>query len=268
MVVFPPCKINLGLHVISKRADGYHTIETCFYPLPLTDVLEAIPAPVFSFSQTGLSLQGNDSDNLCVQAYQLLSRDYVIPPVALHLHKVIPAGAGLGGGSSDAAYTLRLLNDLFELGISKATMHRYAVRLGSDCAFFLHNGPMLGQGKGEFLTPLSLALKGYFLILVKPEIHIATADAYRGITPHVPEQSIPEVLQTDIRYWKDALVNDFEITVFKQYPEIKKIKDILYEQGAVYAAMSGSGSSVYGIFEEPRDLAARFTGYFCWSGLL
>jgi 4-diphosphocytidyl-2-C-methyl-D-erythritol kinase len=268
MVVFPPCKINLGLNVISKRPDGFHNIETCFYPLSLTDILEAIPAPAFSFSQTGLSLGGNGSDNLCVQAYQLLSRDYVIPPVALHLHKVIPAGAGLGGGSSDAAYTLRLLNDLFKLGISNATLHYYAVRLGSDCAFFLQNGPMLGQGKGEMLTPLSLSLKGYTIILVKPEVHIATAEAYRAVTPRAPEKAIDDVLQLDIGQWKNSLVNDFEVSVFQKYPEIKKIKDTLYEQGAVYAAMSGSGSAVYGIFDQPRDLTSSFTEYFCWSGLL
>jgi 4-diphosphocytidyl-2-C-methyl-D-erythritol kinase len=268
MVVFPPCKINLGLNIISKRPDGFHNIETCFYPVPLTDILEIIPAPEFSFSQTGLQLDSQGSDNLCVRAYQLLGRDYVIPPVAMHLHKIIPAGAGLGGGSSDAAYVLRLLNEIFELGISNATLLQYAARLGSDCAFFLHNSPMLGKGKGEILTPISVTLKGFYLVLVKPDIHIATADAYRGVTPHPPAESISEVLQAGIRSWRGRLLNDFEESVFRNYPELKKIKDKFYQQGVLYAGMSGSGSTVYGIFEKPVNLAAAFDGYFYWSGLL
>ncbi|QOI97414.1 MAG: 4-(cytidine 5'-diphospho)-2-C-methyl-D-erythritol kinase [Flammeovirgaceae bacterium] len=268
MVVFPPSKINLGLHVISKRPDGYHEIETCFYPIPLTDILEIIPSKEFSFSQTGVELEGKPTDNLVVQAYQLLSKDYVIPPVSIHLHKLIPAGAGLGGGSSDAAYTLRLLNEIFELGISNATLQQYAARLGSDCSFFLYNQPMLGKGKGDMLSPVTTALKGYTLMLVKPPIHVSTADAYRGVTPMQPTAPLKVVLESVIEQWKDSLVNNFEFSVFARYPDIRKIKETLYQYGAVYASMSGSGSSVYGIFQDAKDLSGLFTGCFYWSAVL
>lgn len=268
MIAFPPCKINLGLHVVSERPDGFHNIETCFYPVPLTDILEIIPAATFSFSKTGISLPGNNAENLCVKAYKLAQQQYALPPVAMHLHKRIPAGAGLGGGSSDAAFVLRLLNEIFELGISHITLQQDAAQLGSDCAFFLHNSPMLGKGRGEILTPVNINLKGYTLVLVKPNIHITTADAYRGITPHSPAESLSKVLEAGITHWKDRLVNDFEISVFKKHPEVAKIKNTLYQQGAVYAAMSGSGSSVYGIFKEPINCTAHFSEYFCWSGLL
>ncbi len=268
MIVFPPCKINLGLHVVSKRPDGFHEIETCFYPVQLTDVLEIIPARSFSFTQTGLELEASSFDNLCVKAYELLSRDYVIPPVSMHLHKLIPAGAGLGGGSSDAAYALRLLNDVFELGISKHLLQSYASRLGSDCAFFLHDSPMLGKGKGEILSTIAVNLKGYWLILVKPDIHISTAEAYRGVLPKQPAKPLHAVLVSDISQWRNRLFNDFEDSVFRKHPGIRAIRDTLYEQGARYAGMSGSGSSVYGIFEQPKDLAGLFEGYFYWSGVL
>ncbi|MCK6616726.1 MAG: 4-(cytidine 5'-diphospho)-2-C-methyl-D-erythritol kinase [Cyclobacteriaceae bacterium] len=268
MIVFPPCKINLGLHIISKRPDGYHEIETCFYPIPLTDVLEIIPSKEFSFSQTGVKLEGRPTDNLVVQAYQLLSKDYVIPPASIHLHKLIPAGAGLGGGSSDAAHTLNLLNEIFELGISGATLQHYAIRLGSDCSYFLNTGPMLGKGKGEMLSPVILDLKGYTLILVKPPVHISTADAYRGVTPKQPAESLKVVLESGIEQWKNRLVNDFEFSVFARHPEIRQIEEVLYAHGAVYASMSGSGSSVYGIFKQPIDLSGLFSGYFYWSGML
>ncbi|MFN3839864.1 MAG: 4-(cytidine 5'-diphospho)-2-C-methyl-D-erythritol kinase [Cyclobacteriaceae bacterium] len=268
MIVFPPCKINLGLQVVSKRPDGYHDIETCFYPIPLTDVLEVIPSSAFSFTVSGIELEGRPADNLCVKAYELLSRDYVIPPVSMHLHKVIPAGAGLGGGSSDAAHVLKLLNTVFELGISKPTLQQYASRLGSDCALFLHDSPMFGKGRGDLLSPAFIDLKGYYIILVKPGINISTADAYRGITPKQPAVRLESVLESDIRKWKYILVNDFETTVISKHPEIGTIKHTFYEQGALYASMSGSGSTVYGIFEQPVDLTQLFSSYFCWSGVL
>ncbi|MDL5049269.1 4-(cytidine 5'-diphospho)-2-C-methyl-D-erythritol kinase [Oscillatoria amoena NRMC-F 0135] len=268
MIVFPLCKINLGLNVVSKRPDGYHEIETCFYPVPLTDVLEVIPASAFSFTQTGILLDGQSADNLCVKAFELLSRDYVIPPVSMHLHKVIPAGAGLGGGSSDAVHVLRLLNTYFELGISRQTLQRYASRLGSDCAFFLYDGPMLGKGKGDILSPISINLKGYSLILVKPRVYVSTAEAYRCVVPKQPVELIETVLKSDIRQWNNRLVNDFEASVFSKHPEIGVIKAVLYNHGALYAGMSGSGSSVYGIFEQPIDLSHEFSDYFYWAGLL
>ena len=213
-------------------------------------------------------LEGDAADNLCVRAYELLSLNYVIPPVSMHLHKVIPAGAGLGGGSSDAVHVLRLLNDVFELGISKHILQQYASRLGSDCSFFMHDGPMIGKGKGDVLSTISLNLKGYSLILIKPEVHISTAEAYRGITPRQPHEPLEVVLKSGIRQWRGRLINDFEATVFSKQPEISMIKDRLYENGALYASMSGSGSSVYGIFEQPVDLTQEFKSYFYWSGVL
>lgn len=268
MIVFPPCKINLGLHVLSKRPDGFHEIETCFYPIPLTDILEIIPATSFSFSQTGIQLPEDPMNNLCVKAYEELSRDYVVPPVSMHLHKCIPAGAGLGGGSSDAAHVLRLLNAVFDLGLSEKTLLRYATRLGSDCSFFLQDNPMMGKGKGEQLSPITVNLKGKWLVLVKPEIHLSTAQAYKDIAPRHPTRRIEELLKMDMPHWRDQLSNDFEDSVFRRYPEIREIKKELYEQGALYASMTGSGSAVYGIFEKQIDLSQHFKDQFYWTGNL
>jgi 4-diphosphocytidyl-2-C-methyl-D-erythritol kinase len=268
MIVFPPCKINLGLHVLSRRPDGFHEIETCFYPIPLTDILEIIPSSSFSFFQTGIPLPDDPLGNLCVKVYEELSNDYVVPPVSMHLHKCIPTGAGLGGGSSDAAYTLHLLNSVFELSLSEKTLHRYASRLGSDCAFFLQNSPMIGKGRGELLSPIRVSLKGKYLVLVKPAIHLSTAQAYKGITPKQPPERIEEILKTDIQNWRKQLFNDFEDSIFRRYPEIGIIKDTLYGHGALYASMTGSGSAVYGIFEKQVDLSPYFKDQFCWSGLL
>lgn len=207
-------------------------------------------------------------NNLCVKAYEELSRDYVVPPVSMHLHKCIPAGAGLGGGSSDAAHVLRLLNAVFELGLSEKTLHRYATRMGSDCSFFLQDDPKMGKGKGELLSPITVSLKGKWLVLVKPDIHVSTAQAYKDITPRQPIRRIEEILKTDVQNWRDQLSNDFEDSVFRGYPEISTIKKELYEQGALYASMTGSGSAVYGIFEKQTNLSQYFRDQFCWAGLL
>lgn len=268
MVVFPHCKINLGLRIISKRSDGYHDIETCFYPVPLTDILEIIPAASFSFSQSGLAIPGSDNQNLCLKAYELLSADFNLPPINLHLHKVIPMGAGLGGGSSDAAFTLRLLNQIFELKISEESLRNYAARLGSDCSFFIQDKPMFGTGRGEILSECTVQLSGMYLVMVKPEVHVATAEAYAGVKPGGIRGELMSVLNQPIHRWRASLVNDFEVSVFKRHPVLTQIKDTLYIQGAVYASMSGSGATVYGIFEKPIDLQDTFTGCTYWAGTL
>jgi len=269
MVAFPPCKINLGLSVLSKRSDGYHNLETCFYPVPWTDVLEVVSADTFEFTSSGNFIPGNSSENLCVRAYTVLKKDFDIQPVKIHLHKIIPSGAGLGGGSSDAAYTLRLLNELFTLKLSGSVLMDYAARLGSDCAFFIHDRAMIGEGRGESLREVSLSLQGKYVIIIKPDVHISTAEAFAGITPHERQDSIENIVtQHPISRWKSFLKNDFEDSVFPKYPAIRSLKEKLYSLGASYASMSGSGSAVYGIFEAAMDAGSQFEGYRSWSGYL
>lgn len=268
MVAFPHCKINLGLHVISRREDGYHNIETCFYPVPWTDILEVIPSKEFTFTSSGSVIPGKEADNLCVKAYQFLQTQFKLEPVKIHLHKVLPTGAGLGGGSSDAAFTLRLLNTVFNLKFTTNQLKEFASQLGSDCTFFVEDKPMLGSGRGEQLTELQLSLKGYYLVVVKPDIHVSTAEAYAGVLPQQPDKTIAEILSYPIAKWKDNLVNDFEKSVFKKYPSIEEIKNELYNCGAIYASMSGSGSSVYGIFQSETDLSSHFEGAQYWSDYL
>jgi 4-diphosphocytidyl-2-C-methyl-D-erythritol kinase len=269
MVSFPPCKINLGLSVLSKRADGYHDLETCFYPVPWLDVLEVIPAAEFEFTTSGNIIPGALEDNLCVKAYRLLKKNFDLPPVKIHLHKVIPSGAGLGGGSSDAAYTLRLLNERLSINLSLHTLMGYAAKLGSDCAFFIQDKPMVGTGRGEVLTEVSVSLQNKFLVIVKPDIHVSTADAFAGITPKQQQYSIADIVSgRPLTEWKHLLKNDFEESVFKKYPSIKALKDKLYEQGALFSNMSGSGSAVFGIFDTELDIGAQFPGAVVWSGRL
>lgn len=269
MVSFPPCKINVGLHVTSKRDDGYHDIVTCFYPVPWHDVLEIVPANDFTFSMSGTPVPGAAADNLCMRAYDLLKKEYRLKPVAIHLMKNIPVGAGLGGGSADGAETLRILNTIFDLGISDDELKGYASQLGSDCAFFLENRPMIGTGRGELLTPVSVSLKGKFLIIVKPEAHISTAKAYAGVTPRRPDQDLRQILESrPISEWKPFVKNDFDVSLFKEFPIIEAIHQKLYAFGATYASMSGSGSAVYGIFENETDLKKEFESMTYWSGFL
>lgn len=258
MIVFPNCKINLGLRVLRKRADGYHDLETIFYPLSFTDALELIPATSFSFTLSGLAIQGNPDSNLCVKAYELLKKDYPqLPAAQIHLHKVIPTGAGLGGGSADAAFLLQLLNRVFRLELSAEALLHYSLQLGSDCPFFIINSPCLATSRGENLAPISLDLRTYQFILVNPGISISTAEAFAGITPSVPEKSIATISRQTISTWKEELINDFETMVFEKYPAIRLIKEELHHQGAVYASMSGTGSTVYGIF--PKDATPSFS---------
>lgn len=255
MVLFPNCKINLGLHITQKRADGYHDLETVFYPIGIKDVLEIIHAPnpqqAFSFSSSGLAIHGNPTDNLCAKAYQLLKKDFPqIPSIQMHLHKQIPMGAGLGGGSADGAFALKLLNQLFHLDISEQHLIQYALELGSDCPFFIINQTCLGKGRGELLERLTLDLSQYQFLIVNPGIHIGTGWAFSQITPKPVAHSLVSLINQPIATWKDHLINDFEAPVMTSYPEIAQIKNALYQAGALYASMSGSGSTLYGIFEK------------------
>lgn len=249
MILFPPAKINLGLNVPFKREDGYHEIETCMYPIPFLDVLELLPAADFSFRQTGLVIPGNDSDNLCVRAYNLIKEHYSIPPVYIHLRKEIPMGAGMGGGSADAAYVLKGLNDLFDLLIPIEELERLAGLLGSDCPFFIKNEAQIAKGRGELLSPCALTLNGYYLKIVNPGIHIGTREAYAGIQFGVLTTSVKEIVEGPINNWKTLLKNDFETHIFNLHPSLEQLKNEFYNEGAVYAAMSGSGSTMFGIFK-------------------
>jgi len=268
MVSFPPCKINLGLAVLNKRADGYHNLETCFYPVPWNDILEIIKADTFQFTSSGILIPGSSNDNLCVKAYQLLKKDFNLGPVKIHLHKIIPMGAGLGGGSSDAAHTVLLLNKVFELNLTQKELLSYASQIGSDCAFFIQDKPMIGSGRGEILNPTELQLKNKFLVIIKPDVHISTAEAYAGVKPARPEISLEDIIKLPVQEWKGKLVNDFEKSIFKNHPEVKKAKEKLYHAGALYASMSGSGSSVFGIFDKPVSLQKEFDSLTYWSGEL
>jgi 4-diphosphocytidyl-2-C-methyl-D-erythritol kinase len=260
VIVFPNCKINLGLRVLRKRSDSYHDLETVFYPLPFYDVLELLSSPgtSLSFTASGLTVTGDTADNLCVKAYALLKKDFPgLPAAQMHLHKAIPAGAGLGGGSADAAYALQLINKKFGLQLSPPTLVRYALELGSDCPFFIVNQPCLARGRGEELMPIELDISAYRFILVNPGIPISTGRAFMDITPAVPEKPVSQVIRQPVETWKEELVNDFESPVFTQYPTIRAIKEELYRKGAIYASLSGSGSTVYGLF--PKDTTASLS---------
>lgn len=256
MITFPNAKINLGLNIVEKRPDGYHNLETVFYPVPVEDALEVNilneSTQKFRLHQAGLEIAGEAENNLVVKAYKLLDERFNLPPVDIHLFKHIPSGAGLGGGSSDAAYMLKLLNEKFNLELSDENLEEYAARLGADCAFFIRNTPTYAEGIGNIFSPISLSLKGYQIVLVKPDIFVSTRDAFAQIKPHRQEIPLKEVIKRPIEEWKERMVNDFEESVFPQFPAIKEIKEKLYEAGAIYAAMTGSGSSVFGLFK-PED---------------
>ena len=269
MITFPSCKINLGLQVTSKRPDGFHELISCFYPIPLQDILEIIPAQKLSFSQSGLSIPDDGKKNLCVRAFELLRAEYDLPLVAIHLHKIIPIGAGLGGGSSDAAYLLSTLNKIFNIGLSVEQLRSYASQLGSDCAFFVSEQPMLVTGRGETLNAIPVSLTGKFIVIVQPPVFVSTREAYTQITPKQPEVDLKSfLLNTPVSEWRVHLVNDFEKFGFPKYPAIREVKDKLYQQGALYASMSGSGSAVFGIFDSAVDIRPVFPGMFYWSSTL
>ncbi len=258
MIVFPNCKINLGLQILSKREDGFHDIETVFYPLPFTDVLELIPDTnsntEIEFTGTGLIVDGTAADNLCVKAYHLLKKDFPqMPVVKIHLHKAIPMGAGLGGGSADAAFMIKMLNTEFNLNLSTPQLLNYALQLGSDCPFFIINKPCLATGRGEMLEEVSVDLSIYKIVLINPGIHINTGWAFSKLAKVSDGLKPSDTLSQPIETWKADLKNDFETPVFKVHPEIQMIKEDLYNRGAIYAAMSGSGSTVFGIFDKSID---------------
>jgi 4-diphosphocytidyl-2-C-methyl-D-erythritol kinase len=265
LIVFPNAKINLGLAVNGKRSDGFHELTTVFYPIGLSDILEVVRADRFAFTCTGLPIQGNTEDNLCVRIWKKLSAAYELPAVAIHLHKNIPMGAGLGGGSSDGAFFIRLIDQLFELSIPESKQQELALELGSDCPFFLLNRPALARGRGEILRPLELPqLKGKTIALINPGVHIGTAWAFNELAlansdSYRASDDFPPIQQLSLTEWKDRLINDFESLVFNAYPEIATIKEKLYSMGAYYASMTGTGSTVFGIFDQlPADWKSAF----------
>lgn len=273
MLVFPNCKINLGLIITGKREDGYHDIDTIFYPVQLNDALEIIHSTGAGqsdetvFTHSGAHMDGEEKDNLCLKTYHLLKKDFPhLPAVQIHLHKAIPMGAGLGGGSADAAFTLIALNKKYALNLSNGQLLSYALQLGSDCPFFIINKPCLATGRGEILQSIHVGLSGYQLLLVNPGIHVNTRWAFSQLnivpgeltTKAAPYKSLQTIISQPIMYWKEGLINDFEKPVFEKYPEIKALKEAFYEKGALFASMSGSGSSVYGIFDKTTDVSLNF----------
>lgn len=250
MILYPPAKINLGLNILSKRDDGYHEIETCMVPIPFYDILEITLSETFEFFQSGLRIPGESGTNLCEKAFYKLKDAFQIPNVRIHLRKQIPMGAGLGGGSSDAAYVLKGLNELFDLKIEEKTLEEIAAELGSDCPFFIKNKAQIATGRGELLHEIPLHLVGKYLILLNPGIHVGTKEAYEGVVPKIPKIPISEIIQSPIENWQSTLKNQFEQHIFVKYPKIAELKQVLVDMGAVYASMSGSGSSLYGIFDE------------------
>lgn len=274
MIVFPCAKINLGLNIVSKREDGYHNLETVFYPIPLYDALEIkymdekFPSDTAcDLKVTGNAVDCDEQKNLVVKAYHILAADYQLPRIHTHLYKHIPSQAGLGGGSSDAAFMIRLLDERFRLNIGNPEMERYAARLGADCAFFIEAEPAYAEGIGDVLMPADGPdgnLHEYYLCVVKPDVAVSTKEAYSAITPKKPAKSCRDIVRQPIETWKEELINDFEEPIFKMHPELEAIKQKLYDQGAVYTSMSGSGSALYGIFkEEPKGIEEQFDGMFC-----
>lgn len=253
MVTFPNAKINLGLNILSKRDDGYHNIESCFYPVPWQDILEIVPSDTLKFSASGLPIPGSPESNLCLKAFHLLQADHDIPAVHILLHKVIPMGAGLGGGSADGAFTLKLLNDLFGLGLPELQLEKYAAQLGSDCPFFIRNEPALATGTGTDLHPFTMDLAGKYIALINPQLHVSTQEAYSQVKPG-PASPLTSILAGPAGEWKAHLKNDFEVSVFPKYPRIAELKAAMYEAGAFYASMTGSGSTVYGLFDTTPNL--------------
>ncbi|MDB9708931.1 4-(cytidine 5'-diphospho)-2-C-methyl-D-erythritol kinase [Salibacteraceae bacterium] len=281
--MFPNIKINLGLYITGKRPDGYHNIESIFYPvqwketLEITDRqegLEAFPqlqslteVGKVRFMSYGIPIPGNADSNLCIKVYQSLEEWFNLPSIDMHLLKTLPIGAGLGGGSADAAFTLKALKDYFQLRLSDVEAKDLLAKIGSDCPFFWENKPMFVYGRGEKMRPIDLDLSKYFVLIVNPNIHISTKEAYSGVKPSAPAIDLEMMPSIGVEGWKDVLVNDFEASVFPKYPIIKEIKERLYAKGALYASMTGSGSTLYGIFEEsPSDL--EFSQYITWNGKL
>ena len=256
MIFFPNAKINIGLNITGRRTDGYHNLETVFYPIKINDVLEVVESDTLSFESSGLDIPGSAADNLCLKGYHLLKKDHDLPPIKIHLHKHIPIGAGLGGGSADAAFFLRLLNQKFNLGLDNEGLADYARQLGADCAFFIENKPVFAFEKGDRFEPVGFDLSAYTIALVMPPVQVSTSEAYRGVKPAVPMHHLKEVVQLPVAQWRHFIKNDFEESIFKNHSSIRGVKAALYEAGALYASMSGSGSSIFGIFDKTPDLSA------------
>ncbi len=250
MISFPNAKINLGLLITQKRRDGFHNLETVFFPVGWSDALEIAESDELRFTTSGISISGSPESNLVMKAYFLLQKDFDLPALKIHLHKQIPFGAGLGGGSADGAFMLRMLNQFFDLKLSQEKLLEYAAVLGSDCPFFILNKPVFATGRGEIMREIKLNVKGLYLLLVKPPLEVSTASAFQNVVPQKPAVSLSELINLPVQDWKDTIVNQFESSVFPQYPEIASIKNQLYDKGAVYASMSGSGSCVFGLFNE------------------
>ena len=273
MITFPNAKINIGLNVVKKREDGFHDIETVFYPIDICDVLEIIENKELSrgeytYNPSGLVIDCEVEDNIIIKAYKLLARDFEIPAIDIHFYKKIPFGGGLGGGSADAAYMLKLLNDNFSLDLTDEQLEDYASQIGSDCAFFIKNKPVYAYGRGELFEKIDFSLKGKFIVLVKPDIAVPTGKAYSGIVPKASTFDLKEIASLPLEEWKNVIHNDFEDSVFKQFPEIAELKEMLYNEGAIYASMTGSGASVYGIFDEEIDLHKKLKNCYNWSARL
>ena len=275
MLTFPNAKLNLGLHIVAKRPDGYHELETAFVPLPWADALEVLPAPdatpATTLALTGRPVPGELATNLCLKAYAMLKADFPqLPAAQLHLHKVVPIGAGLGGGSADAAFALRSLNEVFSLALTDAQLASYARRLGADCAFFLENQPVLAIGKGDEFQPLALDLRGTPCVVVWPGVAISTAEAYARVRPQAPQHHLAQVLAEPLATWPGRVVNDFEAALAPSYPILAAVKAQLYAAGAAYASLSGSGSAVFGLWERPVSIPALGwpANFAVWQGAL
>ena len=267
MLSFPNCKINIGLNILSKRENGYHDLQTIFYPVAIKDALEIIETDAHAkeviFSSSGIKINVPEEDNLCIKAVQLLKKDFpALPSIKMHLHKTIPIGAGLGGGSADAAFALQLINKKFSLSLSQEQLLQYALQLGSDCPFFILNKPCYATGRGEILEPFSIDLSGYSILLVNPGIYINTAKAFSAISIVENNTNLKDLVSMPLWEWKNCITNDFEKSVFEEHPQIAAIKNELYAIGALYASMSGSGSSVYGIFLKEHRATLKFPAHF------
>lgn len=269
MILYPNAKINIGLDILKKRNDGFHELETIMYPVGLNDILTInhTNKNELKFTATGIAIDGNPEDNLILKAYHLISNSHNIPPLEIHLHKSIPFGAGLGGGSADCAFTITGINQLCNLGMSTSEMEGIAAELGSDCPFFINNTPALAKGRGEKLSPITLNLNKYYFAIIIPPIPISTKLAYSKVKPAIPDVKLENKITSDIKDWRNMIKNDFEASVFPEFPEIEKIKETLYKHGADYASLSGSGSAVFGIFNENPKIKHFFPdNYFIWTG--
>ncbi|NOZ35292.1 MAG: 4-(cytidine 5'-diphospho)-2-C-methyl-D-erythritol kinase [Chlorobi bacterium] len=263
MIVFPNAKINIGLNITEKRKDGFHNLETIFYPVSLSDILEfTVSKDKTTFNNSGLKIDVPSDKNLVITAYQLLKKKYNLPELHIHLHKIIPFGAGLGGGSSDAAFMLKSLNNYFKLKLTTKTLENYAQKLGSDCPFFIKNNAVIACGTGNIFTEVKINLSNYFILIVIPNIQVSTKEAFKGINPEETTKWSKKLINLPVSEWKNIIRNDFEESIFKLYPEIKTIKDNLYRKGALYAQMSGSGSSIFGIFNKKPEITNTFNKYF------